>query len=325
MESDDLKVLIGEEDRASRTILEKTMEVMDNKVKAVEDPDELMEVLDRKKDVDIVFLGMKLKRKSGLELAKGIHEKKIDNRPYIILVASEDQDIDLVKALENGSDDFLLKPLNEEKIKSRVKKAKTSIEIKRRGLEIRPLDDLKEEHELLRRMVNIFEVLQYRIKGKISEKIIDWIGSASSTLDQEVHHKKETHYLISFIENAMEEQGEAERSKLFSRASLKQVEEEHEKLEKMTKEIQKKVKGYKEGKVDNEEIRNILRDYKELMRDHLRREERFLFPLSSKYIDEGTEEELMIKFDNIEEKAGYDKLDKFERQISKGEKTLYIK
>lgn len=48
----------------------KTMEVMDNKVKAVEDPDELMEVLDRKKDVDIVFLGMKLKGKSGLELGQ---------------------------------------------------------------------------------------------------------------------------------------------------------------------------------------------------------------------------------------------------------------
>ncbi|MFP4051022.1 MAG: hypothetical protein ACLFVB_04705 [Thermoplasmata archaeon] len=60
MESDNLKVLIGEEDRASRTILEKTMNVMNHKVKAVEDPDELMDVLDKKKDVDIVFLGMKL-------------------------------------------------------------------------------------------------------------------------------------------------------------------------------------------------------------------------------------------------------------------------
>ena len=103
MESDNLKVLIGEEDRASRTILEKTMDVMDHKVKAVEDPDELMDILDRKKDIDLVFLGMKLKGKSGLDLTKDILEKKIDNRPYTILVASEDQDIDLVRALEKGS------------------------------------------------------------------------------------------------------------------------------------------------------------------------------------------------------------------------------
>ncbi|MFW6196141.1 MAG: response regulator [Thermoplasmatota archaeon] len=319
-----MKVLIGEEDRASRTILEKTMNVMNHKVKAVEDPDELMDVLDKKKDVDIVFLGMKLKGKSGLDLTKDILEKKIDNRPYTILVASEDQDIDLIGALENGSDDFLLKPLNEEKIKSRMKKAKTSIEVERRGLKVKPLDDLKKEHELLRRMINILEVAQFRIKEEVPEKVLNWIGSASLTLDQEVHHKKETYYLISFIENATEEQGEAERSKLFSRASLKQVEEEHDKLERMVKEIQKKVKGYKEGKVSTGEIRNMLRDYKELMRDHLRREERFLFPLSSKYIDEDTAEELMVRFDKIEEKAGYDKLEKFEQQISKGEETLYI-
>lgn len=324
MECENLKVLIGEEDRASRTILEKTMNVMNHKVKAVEDPDELMDVLDKKKDVDIVFLGMKLKGKSGLDLTKDILEKKIDNRPYTILVASEDQDIDLIGALENGSDDFLLKPLNEEKIKSRMKKAKTSIEVERRGLKVKPLDDLKKEHELLRRMINILEVAQFRIKEEVPEKVLNWIGSASLTLDQEVHHKKETYYLISFIENATEEQGEAERSKLFSRASLKQVEEEHDKLERMVKEIQKKVKGYKEGKVSTGEIRNMLRDYKELMRDHLRREERFLFPLSSKYIDEDTAEELMVRFDKIEEKAGYDKLEKFEQQISKGEETLYI-
>ncbi|MFP4051023.1 MAG: hemerythrin domain-containing protein [Thermoplasmata archaeon] len=218
----------------------------------------------------------------------------------------------------------MLKPLNEEKIKSRIKKAKTSIEVERRGLKVKPLDDLKKEHELLRRMINILEVAQFRIKEEVPEKVLNWIGSASLTLDQEVHHKKETYYLISFIENATEEQGEAERSKLFSRASLKQVEEEHDKLEKMVKEIQKKVKGYKEGKVSTGEIRNMLRDYKELMRDHLRREERFLFPLSSKYIDEDTAEELMVRFDKIEEKAGYDKLEKFEQQISKGEETLYI-
>jgi len=320
-----MKVLIGEEERASRTILDKTMKVLNHKVKTVEDPDELMKVLDKSKNIDIVFLGWKLKKKNGLELIREIHEKMKDETPYILLVVPDKEDIDLIEALETGADDFLIKPLSKENIKSRLRKAKTSIEIEKRGLKIEPLDDLRKEHELLRRMINILEVAQFRIKEEVPEKVLDWIGEASLTLDQEVHHKKETYYLISFIENAVEEQGEAERSKLFSRASLKQVEEEHDKLEKMVKNIQKKVKGYKEGKVSIGKIRNMLRDYKELMRDHLRREERFLFPLSSKYIDEDTSEDLIVKFDKIEEKAGYDKLDKFEKQISKGEETLYLK
>lgn len=319
-----MNVLIGEKNRATRTMLENAMEVLDFKVESCETGDEVMEKLGEG-EYDILFLNLILPEKRGLEFSQEIR-KNIGEKPYIILMAPEEKkDMNMIKALESGADDFLVKPLNRDLIRSRTRKAKTYLEIEEKGLRTEPLDELKEDHELLRRLANILEVVHYRIKEEVPEKVLDWIGSASLTLDQEVHHKKEKHYLISFIENAMEEQGEDPDSRLFSRASLKQVEEEHDQLEDMISDIQQSVEDYKEENIGAREIRDMVREYKELLRNHLNREENFLFPLSAKYMDDDTSKELMHKFDKVEEKAGKEKIAKFKKQIAKGEETLYLK
>lgn len=320
-----MKVLIGEENRPTRTLLENAMEVMGFEVKKVENAGSLIDSL-KEEDFDILFLSWNLSDEDSFEFIRDIGEIKKSGKPYIILMMPENKkDMDLTEYPRDGMNDFLVKPVNRDLIRSRIRKARIELEIGERGLTIKPLEDLKKDHHLLRRMANIFEVVHYRIKDEVPQKVLDWMDSMVNTLDQEVHHQKERHYLISFIENAMEEHGESPDSKLFSRASLKRVEEEHEKLEEMTKEIHQVVEDYKDGKVEAGNLRDILRGYKELIRDHIDREERFLFPLSEKYMNEETSKELMQKFNKIEEKVGREKIEKFEKQISKGEEKLYLK
>ncbi|MBS3782520.1 MAG: hemerythrin domain-containing protein [Candidatus Thermoplasmatota archaeon] len=322
-----MKVLIGEKNRATRTMLKNTMEVLDHEVKSCETEEEVMKALKSDETYDTLFLSWTLPNEGGLDFIEGIREK-YGKKLYIILMVPDKKRIEgnLIKALRSGADDFLVKPLSKDLIRSRMQKIKTSVEIEAEGLSTEPLEDLREEHELLRRWANVLEVIHYRIGEEVPEKILDWIGSASHTLDQKVHHKKEKHYLISFLENAMKEQGEVPDSKLFSRSSLKQVEEEHDKLEEMVKRIQKSVdEGYKEEKINAGEMREMLIEYKELLRSHLDREERFLFPLSAKYMDEDTSKELMNKFEKVEEEAGKDKIEKFKKQMSRVEEKLYLK
>ncbi len=320
-----MKVLIGENNRASRTLLEKSMDVLNNESVTAENGDEVMQALERD-GFDIAFLNWELPGKSGLELAEKIREGREKEKPYIILMSPEEkEDADMVEALKWGANDFLIKPLNRDLIRSRMRKARVSLDVEEGELSIEPLDDLRNDHEMLRRMANILEVVHYRIKDEVPQKVIDWIGDVSMTLDHEIHHKKEKYYLISFIENAMEEQGETPNSKLFSRASLKQVEEEHDKLEMMVEDIQDMMERSKEDHVDPNRVRDTLREYKELIREHMDREEKYLFPLSAKYMDEETSKELKSKFNKVEEKAGYDRIENLEKQITRGEETLYLK
>ncbi len=319
-----MKVLIGENKRSTRTLLKNSMEVLGHEVNMVKDEHDLMGAL-KDEDYEILFLSSTLSKRDVLETLRDVKHTK-DRDSYVILMTPEGtEEIDMIEALEAGADDFLSKPLNRDLIRSRMRKARISLGVKERGLTVEPMEELEEEHELLRRLCNILEVVHYRIKEEVPEKVIDWIESATMKLEQEVHHEKEKYFLISFIENAMEEQGEDPDSRLFSRASLKQVEEEHEELEKMSKEIKEIISDYKEEKVKAGVIREMLKDYKDLLRAHLDREEKFLFPLARRYMDEETSTELMHKFDSVNEKVGRDKIQKFKRQISKGEETLYLK
>lgn len=317
-----MKVFIADENRTTRTLLENQMDVLGHEVEKTEDEDKLIDTL-KKKAFDILFLSWSLPGKSGVQLTKRIRKGIKGKKPYIILMApEEEQDLDLIDAIEASANDFLVKPLNKELIKSRIKKAKISLDIEERGLTIKPLQTLKDEHELLRRMADIVEVTHFGIKDDVPERLINWIASTSKSLEQDLHHKKEKFYLISFIENAMEEQGEGPESRLFSRSSLKTIEEEHDKLEKMVKRLRENVKAYKKGKVKAKRIRDLLKEYKELLRDHLEREEKYLFPLSAKYMDKETSKELMQRFDNIDRNVGKEKLEKIEREMLKKKKKL---
>jgi len=320
-----MDIIIADENRTSRTILENQMDVLGHEVEMIEDENELIDAL-KKESFDILFLSWTLPGKSGLDLTQRIRKGIEGKKPYIILMSpAEEEDLDLIEALKAGADDFLLKPLNKDVIRSRMKKAWITLSIEERGLTIKPLDTLKNEHGLLRRMADIVEVVHFSIKKDVPIDLLDWIVSASKTLEQDVHHKKEKFYLIKFIENAMEEQGEAPSSRLFSRTSIKQIEEEHEELEKMVNRLHHYVNGYKKGEIAPKKIRDLLKQYKELLRSHLEREEKYLFPLTEKYMDKETSMELMQRFDSIDYEVGKDKLDKIEREMLERKEMLQKK
>ncbi|MEF8874117.1 MAG: hemerythrin domain-containing protein [Candidatus Thermoplasmatota archaeon] len=317
-----MKILIADENRTARTLLKNQMDVLGHEVEKTDDEEEVIDSL-KKKSFDILFLSWTLPGKSGLELTKRIRKGLKGKKPYIILMAPEEREkLDLLGALEAGANEFLVKPLNKDLIRSRMKKAKITLDIEERGLKIKPLDTLKNEHELLRRMADIVEVVHFNLKKDVPERTLDWIASASQTLERDIHHKKEKSYLVSFLENAMEEQGEAPNSRLFSRTSIKKIEEEHDELEKMVKRLRNYVKMYKKGEITPKKIRDLLEEYKELLRSHLEREEKYLFPLTAKYMDKETSKELMQRFDNIDEDVGKEKLEKIERNMIQKKKKL---
>ncbi len=293
-----MKALIAEPNRASRTLLEKILKNMDHEVVAVEDAD----VLDV--DADMYFLTEEL---GALDIAQ-----EVDG--YIFMVSPDKEEtireLDMIPALKAGVDDFLIKPLERESVERRVREAERVLN----GLEgqFDAVDQLEQEHELLKRTVNIFQVISSRFKGEMSQKILDWMGSTALRVDLENHHRKEINFLLTFLQKAIQEQGESPSSRLFSRSSLKTVEEEHDSLEDMVEELQD---------MTDEDPENVIRKidrYSSLLREHLEREERFLFPLARKYLGEEEMKDLQADFDEV---GGYEN---FERKLADIEDILGI-
>jgi diguanylate cyclase (GGDEF)-like protein len=69
---------------------------------------------------------------SGLELCKRIREDKAESYTYLIVMTSNKQEAAVLRAMEAGADDFLVKPFNSNEMLARVGAGRRIIELHRR-------------------------------------------------------------------------------------------------------------------------------------------------------------------------------------------------
>lgn len=318
-----MKYLIGESNRASRTLLENILKSVGQEVDTAEDGNDVLAMY-KENMYDIIILQWDIPKKSSLELTQTIREVE-GKRPYILIATSEDKKDKMIEALESGADDFIVKPYDKEQVKARLQKIENIVHGRGfyQNLDFDPVFILEDEHKTLKRMANVFQVVASKIKDDASHRILDWIASSSLTMDSKVHHEKEMYFLINFLENAIKEQGEKSKTKLFNRAALKSVEEEHVKLEELIDDIQSSIRDYEEKDEGLEEVKQNIDSYSSLVEGHIEREERFLFPLAKKYFYKEDIVDLKEKFESIDQDAG-EKLEKLPEQIKKAEEILGI-
>jgi DNA-binding response OmpR family regulator len=317
-----MKILIAEDNRASRVLLEKLLKLQGHDVLSTDNGMEAIELFSLH-NFDIVFLDWVMPKMTGIEVAIKIREEEKDKevKPYIIMVTSKSGQNNMLTALEAGVDDFITKPIDSTILLSRIKKAKGTEEPPINAISI-----LMEEHIALSRMLRVFEVIATKLGTvQFSNALLEWVSSTAVMLDTEVHHKKEDYFMVIFLERALKIHGESPNSRIFSRASLKTIEDEHEEILILLADIQIKVQRHKE-KVPGADmtLKVTLNEYISLVKKHMDREDRLLFPLSYKYLTEDDMARLNIEFKNVEKKVGIEKLDKRLEQIIKAEKLLNL-
>lgn len=189
--------MIAESKRAPRSLLTKILRSMGLEVDSAVDEKELLDELDE--EHKIVFLDSKILKEDSFDLIqdKDLLEGEI---PYIFLTIPEDKKEGLIPALEHGVDDFIVKPYDKDQINVRVKKAERIIQGREsfEKAEFDPVFELEEEHKILERMANIFQVIISKIDENGYEKTLNWIADSSFLLDTRVHHEKENHLMMNF-------------------------------------------------------------------------------------------------------------------------------
>jgi len=114
-----MKVLIAEDDTASRIVLEKHLSSWGYEVLASQDGSEAWEII-RRQQPEIVLADWIMPAMDGLELCRKIRSEQNSGYTYIIFLTSKAESKDVVTALDAGADDYLCKPFDKNVLRSRM-------------------------------------------------------------------------------------------------------------------------------------------------------------------------------------------------------------
>ncbi|CAB1056179.1 Two-component system sensor histidine kinase [Olavius sp. associated proteobacterium Delta 1] len=123
-----MEILIAEDDFVSRCFLQKILEKLGHKVVSAEDGQEAWDLF-QQNNVRMVITDWMMPEIDGLTLCRNIRQAKLDHYVYLIFVTAKDQKKDSIKGLEVGADDYIIKPLDPEELKARIRSGQRILEL----------------------------------------------------------------------------------------------------------------------------------------------------------------------------------------------------
>lgn len=115
-------ILIVEDNLLMRKILEGYLRDMGHPVTAVENGRQALESLNSN-HVPIVITDLVMPEMDGVELCRAIREQTSDKYTYIIMLSSYDSKEGMIRGLDAGADEYLIKPINRTELLVRLKTA----------------------------------------------------------------------------------------------------------------------------------------------------------------------------------------------------------
>jgi CheY-like chemotaxis protein len=118
-----MRVLIAEEDLITLTRLKRVLRGFGHEVEAVRDGLSAWKCLEKSPGADIAILNGLLPAKSGIEIAGELRSRNSAHYTYIILLAPNSQNCEVVAALEAGADGHLVLPVSTAELAAQLKAA----------------------------------------------------------------------------------------------------------------------------------------------------------------------------------------------------------
>jgi two-component system cell cycle response regulator len=118
-----MKVLIAEDDPASRLLLETVVRAAGHEVVAAEDGDQGWRLFREVPDVDVVISDWMMPNMDGLDFCRRVRSIDRQGYTYFVLVTALDDTDHVVRGIENGADEYLTKPLDRAQLRARLQSA----------------------------------------------------------------------------------------------------------------------------------------------------------------------------------------------------------
>lgn len=123
-----MKILIAEDEPVSRKVLQKTLECWGYEVTAASNGREALAIF-RENHFSFVITDWMMPEMDGLELVKRIREHQRAGYVYIIMLTGRSEKQDLIEGMDNGADDFVAKPFDQEELRVRLRAGERVIQL----------------------------------------------------------------------------------------------------------------------------------------------------------------------------------------------------
>ncbi|WP_153556500.1 response regulator [Roseimaritima sediminicola] len=126
-----MRVLVAEDSKVTRCLLVSQLREWDYTVVEARDGEEAWKQF-QEQAFSLVLTDWIMPGMDGLELIRRIRETDSEGYSYLILLTAKSEKEDLVKAMDCGADDFLVKPCDPEELRVRLREGKRIIQLEQK-------------------------------------------------------------------------------------------------------------------------------------------------------------------------------------------------
>jgi phosphoserine phosphatase RsbU/P len=145
-----MNILVADDDPIARKVLRAFLEKAGYQVQMVEDGSAAMKVLLAPESPPVALIDWMMPGMTGPEVCGKLRSANLKIRPYIMILSSKSDRVDMVAGLDSGADDFLTKPFNGMEMLARLRVAERTSQYQRElHKNIDELEVLVARHRLL--------------------------------------------------------------------------------------------------------------------------------------------------------------------------------
>ncbi len=126
-----MKILVAEDDKVTRRLLIRTLQKWGHEVIEAEDGEQAW-TLFQSHHFPLVITDWMMPRMDGIHLVKNIRATPTNEYVYIIMLTARSEKNDLIAGMEAGADDFLVKPVNNDELRVRLRAGERIVELEKK-------------------------------------------------------------------------------------------------------------------------------------------------------------------------------------------------
>ena len=124
-----MKILMAEDDEVSRRVLQETLTAWGHEVVITQNGTEAWSILQREDAPRLAILDWMMPGMDGTEVCRRVRQKQSATPTYIIILTAKSGKADMVEGLVAGANDYIIKPFDREKLRTRIQVGATVVEL----------------------------------------------------------------------------------------------------------------------------------------------------------------------------------------------------
>ena len=124
-----MKILLAEDDEVSARLMRMRLTQWGYEVQCVSDGIQACEALREIAAPQLALIDWMMPEMDGIEVCRQVRVSLVDSAPYLILLTARGAQEDIVRGMEGGADDYIVKPFHPQELKVRLAAGVRMIEL----------------------------------------------------------------------------------------------------------------------------------------------------------------------------------------------------